>query len=113
MKRLKRYCLALDLKDDPALIAEYEEYHQNVWQEIIKNIKDSGIEVLNIYRTGNRMFMIIEANDDFSFEKKSAADAANPKVQEWEELMWKFQQALPWAKPGEKWILMNKIFELP
>jgi len=110
---MKRYCLALDLKDDPALIAEYEKYHENVWPAIIDSIKGSGIEVLDIYRTGNRMFMIIEANDDFSFEKKAAMDNANPRVQEWEELMWKFQQALPWAKPGEKWILMDKIFELP
>ena len=110
---MKRYCLALDLKDDPALIAEYEKYHKNVWQEIIKSIKDSGIEVLEIYRTGNRMFMIIEASGDFSFEKKAVLDNANPRVQEWEELMWKFQQAIPWAKPGEKWILMEKIFELP
>jgi L-rhamnose mutarotase len=56
--------------------------------------------------------MIIEANDEFSFEKKSKMDAADPKVQAWEELMWKFQQALPWAKRGEKWILMDKIFNL-
>jgi len=110
---MRKYCLALDLKDDPQLIKEYERYHKNVWPEIIKSIKDSGIEVLDIYRAGNRLFMIIEANDNFSFEKKAAMDAANSKVQEWEELMWKFQQALPWGKPGEKWILMNKIFELP
>ena len=110
---MTRYCLALDLKNDPDLIAEYENYHKNVWPEIIENIKGSGIEVLDIYRTGNRMFMIIEANDNFSFEKKALMDSANPKVQEWEELMWKFQQALRWAKPGQKWILMDKIFELP
>jgi L-rhamnose mutarotase len=109
---MKRYCLALDLKEDSKLIAEYENYHKNVWPEIIKSIKGSGIEVLDIYRTGNRMFMIIEANEDFSFEKKSATDATNLKVQEWENLMWKFQQALPWAKTGEKWILMDKIFSL-
>lgn len=108
-----RYCLALDLKDDPDLIAEYENYHEAVWPEIVKSIKDSGIKVLDIYRTGNRMFMIIEADDNFSFEKKTEMDANNPKVQEWENLMWKFQQALPGAKPGEKWILMDKIFELP
>lgn len=110
---MKRYCLALDLKDDPSLIAEYEKYHQQVWPEIIDSIKISGIEVLDIYRIGNRLFMIIEANENFSFEKKAASDAANPKVQEWEELMWKFQQAMPGAKPGEKWVLMKKIFELP
>ena len=109
---MKRFCLALDLKEDTKLIAEYESYHQKVWPEIINSIKGSGIEVLDIYRTGNRMFMIIEANEDFSFEKKSAMDAMNPKVQEWENLMWKFQQALPWAKTGEKWILMDKIFSL-
>ena len=71
MTHLKRYCLALDLKDDPALIAEYEKHHQHVWPEIIKSIKDSGIEVLDIYRTGNRLFMIMEVNEDFSFEKKA------------------------------------------
>lgn len=107
---MKRFCLALDLKDDPALIAEYERYHQQVWPEIIQSIKSSGIIVLDIYRTGNRMFMIIEANETFSFEKKAAADASNPKVQEWEELMWKFQQALPGTRPGEKWVLLEKIF---
>jgi len=109
---MKRFCLALDLKEDTKLIAEYEDYHKKVWPEIIKSIKVSGIEVLDIYRTGNRMFMIIEANEDFSFEKKATMDAKNSKVQEWENLMWKFQQALPWAKTGEKWILMDKIFSL-
>ena len=108
----QKYCLALDLKDDQQLMAEYKSYHKEVWTEIIKSIKDSGIEVLDIYCVGNRMFMIIEANKGFSFDEKSKMDANNPKVQEWEELMWKFQQALPFAKSGEKWMLMEKIFEL-
>ncbi|MES2776061.1 MAG: L-rhamnose mutarotase [Bacteroidota bacterium] len=109
---MNRYCLALDLVDDPALIAEYEAYHQNVWPEIKKSITDAGIINLDIYRTGNRLFMIIDTDETFSFERKAAMDAANPKVQEWEALMWKFQLALPWAKEGEKWIFMDKIFEL-
>jgi L-rhamnose mutarotase len=108
---MKRYCLALDLKDDPALIAEYEEYHRNVWPEILKSIKDAGIEKMEIYRTGNRLFMIMEVNAAFSFEKKSSADAASDIVQQWEKLMWKYQQPLPGSKPGEKWIIMEKIFE--
>lgn len=109
---MKRYCLALDLKDDAALIAEYETYHQNVWPEILQSIKESGIEHMDIYRTGNRLFMIMEVNEQFSFERKAAADAANEKVQEWETLMWKYQQGLPGSKPGEKWRLMNNIFSI-
>ena len=109
----QKYCLACDLIDDPKLMAEYKAYHKNVWPEIIKSIKDAGITLLDIYSVGNRMFMIIEADENFSFAKKVAMDDSNAKVQEWETLMWKFQQALPWAKPGEKWMLMEKIFELP
>lgn len=108
-----RYCLALDLKDDPALIAAYEEHHRQVWPEILQSIRDSGITALDIYRTGNRLFMIMETQADFSFERKAAMDEGNPKVQEWEQLMWNYQQALPLSKPGEKWIMMTKIFSLP
>ena len=108
-----RYCLALDLKDEPALIEEYEQYHRNVWPEIVQSIRGAGIKELDLYRTGNRLFMIMETDPGFSFEKKAALDAANPSVQEWETLMWNYQQALPLARPGEKWILMTKIFSLP
>ena|SRR5687768_2587134 len=109
---MKRYCLALDLKNDAQLIAEYEAYHKKVWPEIIASIKDSGIVNMEIYRIMNRLFMIMETSDDFSFEKKSAVDAGNEKVQQWETLMWKYQQPLPIAGPGEKWMLMDRIFEL-
>ncbi|MFC0773959.1 L-rhamnose mutarotase [Terrimonas alba] len=109
---MKRYCLALDLVNDEKLIAEYEKYHKDVWPEIKKSITDAGIVQMEIYRFTNRLIMIIEATDEFNFANKGAADAANPKVQEWETLMWKHQQAIPGAKPGEKWVLMNKIFDL-
>lgn len=108
----RRYCLTLDLKDDPSLIAEYRRYHENVWPEIRESIRDSGIEDMEIYLLGTRMFMIMEVNDSFSFEAKAAADSANPKVQEWEALMWKFQNPLAEAKPGEKWLLMDRVFTL-
>ncbi|HTI58360.1 L-rhamnose mutarotase [Mucilaginibacter sp.] len=109
---MKRYCLALDLQDDPLLIAEYEAYHEDVWPEIKASISDSGITDMEIYRFANRMFMIMETDDSFSFERKAAMDASNPKVQEWEKLMWKFQQPLPNTKPGEKWVLMDRVFKL-
>lgn len=109
---MKRYCFALDLKNDPDLIAEYEAYHRKVWPEILESIKSAGIEALEIYRIENRLFMIMEVNETFSFERKKEMDEANEAVQRWEQLMWNYQQALPFAKAGEKWLLMDKIFEL-
>jgi L-rhamnose mutarotase len=109
---MKRYCLALDLKDDTELIRQYEDFHKAVWKEIVESISNAGIEAMNIYRTGNRLFMIMEVNESFSFEKKSIADASNPTVQKWESLMWTFQQRLPWAGKDEKWVLMDEIFAL-
>jgi len=108
----KRYCLALDLKDDPQLIAEYRRYHEKIWPEITRSVRDAGIEDMEIYLIGTRMFMIMEVNDKFSFETRGKADAANSKVREWEELMWRFQKPLPGGKPGEKWMLMERIFKL-
>ncbi len=107
---MKRYCMALDLVDDPVLIAKYEEYHKNIWPEIQASILEAGIINMEIYRVATRLFMIIEADERFSFERKAMMDAVNPKVQEWEELMWKYQQALPFAKKGEKWVMMERIF---
>ncbi len=109
---MKKYHLALDLKEDPQLIQAYIEHHEKVWPEIIESIKAAGILNMEIYRTGNRLFMVMETEDDFDFAEKAKMDAKNPKVQEWEELMWQFQQALPWAKEDEKWVLMERIFAL-
>jgi L-rhamnose mutarotase len=109
---MNRYCFALDLKADPTLIAEYEAYHKQVWPEILQRIKESGVENLEIHRVSNRLFMIMEVGDGVSIDQKIAADAADPVVQEWEALMWKYQQALPISKPSEKWVRMEKIFQL-
>src|SRR5215475_1254548 len=108
----QRYCLTLDLKNDPALIAGYKRYHEDVWPEVVASIKASGIVDMEIYLLGTRMFMIMEVKENFSFDAKARADKSNPKVQEWEHLMWKFQRALPEAKPGEKWLRMERIFKL-
>lgn len=112
MNSTRRHCFALDLKDDEDLIAEYEHHHQAVWPEILQSIQEAGITAMEIYRLGSRLFMIMEVGEDFSFDKKAEMDNSNPIVQQWEELMWKYQQALPGTKAGEKWMPMKKIFTL-
>ncbi len=108
---MKRYCLACDLKNDELGIKAYDQFHQQVWPEIKESIKQSGIHDMEIFRTGNRLFMIIHVTDDFTFMRKAMMDHANPIVQEWETIMSEFQQVLPWAPNGEKWLLMDRIFK--
>jgi L-rhamnose mutarotase len=107
---MRQFCLACDLKDDEKLIRAYDDYHQKVWPEIKESLQQSGIDAMEIYRTGNRLFMIIRVTSDFSFERKAAMDLSNPVVQKWESLMSTFQQQIPWAAPGVKWILMERVF---
>lgn len=115
MKEMNRkYCLALDLKNDPQLIAAYKKCHapENFRPEITDSIKKAGILNMEIYLTGNRLFMVMEVSKDFDFSAKAKMDAENPQVQEWESFVSIFQQNLPWAREGEKWVLMEKIFQL-
>jgi L-rhamnose mutarotase len=110
---MKTYCFALDLNDDPALIAEYKRWHQldTIWPEVLEHLKGQGVVSEEIYLAGNRMFMILRTPDDFSLDKKAAADAASAVMQKWEDLMWKYQKPLPVAKPGQKWVEMEKVFD--
>ena len=109
---MKRYCFALDLINDDELISSYKKHHKMVWPEIEKSIKESGVKNLEIYLVENRLFMILEANNNFSLEQKAVADDKDPRVQEWEKLMWKYQKALPTAGPNEKWLQMELIYKL-
>ena len=109
---MRRYCLTLDLKDDPNAIAEYKRYHVAIWPEIRQSLFDSGVIAMEIYLLGTRMFMIMDVGESFSLSAKQAADQANAKVREWESLMQTFQQQLPGAPRDQWWTVMEKVFSL-
>lgn len=109
-----RQILICDLKDDPKLIEQYKAYHAagNTWPEITESITSSGITNMEIFLAGNRLVMIMTTTDDFDPVAKALADTDNPKVREWEALMDTFQQRLPFASSGEKWVPAERIFKL-
>jgi len=108
----RRYCQALDLVDDPQLIAEYQQYHRHIWPEIAQHLRQHGIQNMEIYRLGTRLFMIMETCASFDSAIFSRRSLENPKVCEWEALMWKYQRATPWTPNGEKWVAMERLFSL-
>ena len=114
MKPAQRFCLCLDLKEDPGLISEYRHWHEkkHIWPEIPAGIREAGIEQMEIYLLGNRLFMIIEAGPEFEFERDMKRLSALPRQQEWEAFISRYQESLPGQSSSEKWKLMERIFEL-
>lgn len=112
--KTKQLCFATDLKDDPELIEQYKHYHKpgQGFPEVARAIREAGIIEMEIFSIANRLFMIMTVNDTYDPIVRQEQDANNKKVQEWEALMWKYQQALPWAKEGEKWLPLENIFTL-
>jgi L-rhamnose mutarotase len=81
--RRRQIALTLNLKDDPSLQAAYRRHHDEVPPDIEASLREAGILRLHIHALGTRLVMLLEVDDDFSFERKARLDAANPAVQEW------------------------------
>ena len=111
---VKRYVQTMDLKDDPALIAEYRRRHsrEDSWQEIRDGIREVGILEMELYILGTRLVMIVETPVDFDWDSAMARLATLPRQQEWEDYMAMFQQCAEGATSDEKWHMMDRMFYL-
>ena len=109
---MQRFYYALDLQNDAEAIAEYERWHQpgTIWPEIVASIRAAGIEEMEIFRTGNRLVMVVQMPD--GHVPSAQREKNDTKTQDWEALMDRYQQRLPWAEPGQKWVPMARIFSL-
>ena len=104
----------LDLREDPQLIAAYEAWHApgKVPKAVVRSIRSSGVKAMRIFRSGNRLVMVMEVHPSFDPAARSALSQADPDVQAWEVLMDRFQQRLSWAEPGQKWVPAERMFDL-
>lgn len=112
---MKRYCQTLDLNEDKQQMEEYVYWHapEHIWPEIPEGIRAVGIQDMEIYRLGNRLFMIVETPDDFEWEAAFERLAGMDRQAEWEAFVGRFQQVRPGLPSSGKWQLMERIFKLP
>jgi len=110
---MSRYVLTVDLRDDPAAIAAYREYHRRVWPEVVDSLRRAGVSTMAIHLHGRRLVMILELVDGLDVRSVFAAHVrSHPRVQEWERLMRSLQDRPPDAPDGEWWAVMEPIFRL-
>lgn len=109
-----RHVLLLDLKDEAEAIAAYRHWHRPGGPPvaITQAIRGGGVAELDIWQVGNRLVMIMETTLDHDPVANAARDAADPEVQAWETLMDTFQQRLPFASQGQKWLPAEQIYSL-
>lgn len=107
---MKRYCQTLTLVDDSELVSKYIEAHKHVWPEVIAEQREVGILDMQIWRKGRNLFMIMDVNDNFDFQRDMSRLATLPRQAEWEAYVSQFQGADPNAKSSDKWQLMERIF---
>jgi len=107
-----QHVLALDLKDDAALIAAYEAHHRAVWPAVQEHLARHGVTAMTIHRLGTRMVMVMTTEDAiYDGEAMAQASLADPVIARWEELMWTYQAPTPWTPAGHKWVPMGCIFD--
>ena len=82
----------------------------SVWPAVIEHIRAQGVETMEIWQHGDRLFMIIDAADDYP--RSDASPIAQQENDRWETYMATFQRPLPGAPPGEKWKTLQCIFAL-
>ena len=108
---MNSFAQVLDLKDDPEVIAKYEEYHRNVWPEVIEALKGIGILRMEIFRNENHLFMYCTAKDDFDPKRDFQSYTATPRAEEWNDLMMNYQQKVPNAGPDDWWLPLSLAFD--
>jgi L-rhamnose mutarotase len=109
---MKRFAMAVLLKDDPEVIRRYEEYHANPWPEVVAGTLRCGIRRVYIYRYNRHLFMFMETTDDFDMERDLPKYMEDPRAREWDQLMRTFQEPIPGAPAGSTWVQLQEIYAL-
>jgi L-rhamnose mutarotase len=104
--------MTLCLRDDPAAIERYRVEHRNAWPEVVQRLRAAGVAGMRIYLRGRRLFMEMEAVDEFDPAHDFPRLSDDPRYREWEVLMRSLQERAPEAGPDEWWAQMEQVFDL-
>ncbi len=109
---MQHYGLTLALRDAPALITRYRAEHRNAWPEVIRRLREIGITEMRIFLLGRRLFMYMEATDDFDPARDFRKLTDDARYREWDALMRTMQERVPETREGEWWAQMEEVFDL-
>ena len=109
---MKSYAMTLNLKEGPGVIEKYREHHRAVWSAVLAGLRSIGISRMRIFLHGRRLFMYLEASDDFDLGRDFPRYMETDRAREWDALMREFQEPVPGAAPDDWWAPMEEVFDL-
>ena len=108
--------MAANLVADTLLQQEYMKHHATqfeVWPEISKGFCNADFQQLLIYRNGRQLMLIISIPQEKTLDELNPKTAENnPKVDEWNAMMAKYQEGIEGTQPDETWVVFSPVSRL-
>ena len=105
--------LTANLVNDEKMQKDYVDYHKTQfekWPEIAKGFCNADFQQLQVFKNGRQLILVISIPKGESLDKLNPKTTENnPRVDDWNNLMKKYQTGIEGAKPGEAWIFLKKL----
>lgn len=109
----QNYVLTANLVADEKMQKEYVDYHTTQfekWPEVAKGFCNADFQQVQVFKNGRQLILVISVPKGETLDKLNPKTIENnPRVNDWNALMKKYQTGIEGAKPDETWIFLNKI----
>lgn len=112
-KEWQHIILTTNLVANQKLQQEYLSYHSTQfekWPEVSKGFCNADFQQLLLFRNGRQLMLVISIPKGESLDKLNPRTTENnPRVDEWNKIMKKYQEGIKGTKPGETWVFLKQM----
>jgi len=105
--------LTVNLVADDKLQKEYLSYHSTQfekWPEVSKGFCNANFQQLLIYKNERQLMLVISIPKGKSLDELNPKTTENnPRVNDWNNMMKKYQTGIEGTKPNETWVFLKKL----
>ncbi len=112
VKEWDNIILSTNLLNDESMQKEYLDYHKTQfekWPEVAKGFCNADFQQLRIFKNGRQLMLVISIPKGTDLDQLNPRTTLNnPRVDEWNKLMKKYQEGIEGTKPGEVWVFFGR-----
>jgi len=105
--------LTANLVADTKMQDEYLNYHATQfqkWPEVSRGFCNAQFQQLLVFKNGRQLMLVISIPKGASLDKLNPLTSKNnPRVDDWNKIMSKYQEGIPGTKKGETWVFLKGV----